>query len=242
MSMSIFVLSACSGDKALDAVVDCGDIDDGDRALLVSKHPDASMEAGSLYTGAEHEQVKAAVERFDELATVDWRIISAGFGVVRPDTVLPSYECTFQDGESVRRRVETRRGDSSAMSKADRIQMLAGYLGIPTAIEDWFAESPDILFVVLGRDYLLAADDGLSSIPDETAAFAFAAEGTRDLIGECEWIPSTDTEREALQTTWTKVKGSQLRNVSANVSQADDLMSLSGRGYRELSLQPKSTE
>jgi hypothetical protein len=128
------------------------------------------------------------------------------------------------------------------MSKADRIQMLAGYLGIPTAIEDWLAESPDILFVVLGRDYLLAADDGLSSISDETAAFAFAAEGTRDLIGECEWIPSTDTEREALQTTWTKVKGSQLRNVSANVSQADDLMSLSGRGYRELSLQPKSTE
>lgn len=242
MSTSIFVLSACSGDKALDAVVDCGDIDDGDRASLVSNHPDASMEAGSLYTGAEHEHVKAAVERFDELATVDWRIISAGFGVVRPDTVLPSYECTFRDGESVRRRVKTRGDDPSAMSKADRIQMIAGDIGIPTEIEDWLAESPDILFLVLGRDYLIAADDALSSIPDGTAAFAFAAEGTRDLIGDCEWIPSTDTEREALRTTWTKVKGSQLRNVSENVSQVDDLRALSGRGYRELSLQPKSTE
>jgi hypothetical protein len=128
------------------------------------------------------------------------------------------------------------------MSKVDRIRMIAKDIGIPTAIEDWLTESPDILFVVLGRDYLLAADDALSSIPDETAAFAFAAKGTRDMIRDCEWIPSTDTEREALQTTWTKVKGSQLRNVSENVVQADDLMTLSGREYRELSLQSKSTE
>jgi len=74
MSTSIFVLSACSGDKAIDPVIDCSDIDAGTREELVNQFPNASMEAGPLYTGYEHEHVKAAVDRFGELGNVEWRI------------------------------------------------------------------------------------------------------------------------------------------------------------------------
>jgi hypothetical protein len=236
MSMSVFVLSACSGDKAVDAVVDCEDIDDGNRASLVTEHPDASMEAGSLYTGAEHKHVKAAVERFDGLATVEWRIMSAGFGVVQPDTVLPSYECTFRDGQSVHRRIENYGHDPASLTNVERIKVLARDLDIPTAIEQWLDRCPDILFVILGCDYLLAADSALSKIPDETEAFAFAPNGTREQIGGCQWVPSTETERSTLQTTWTRVKGVQLRNVAEAVSSVSELSTLSSEAVRELSL------
>lgn len=236
MSTSIFVLSACSGDKAIDAVVDCEDIDTGNRAELVNRFSEESMEARALYTGDEHEHIKTAVERFGELGAVEWRIISAGFGVVQPDTVLPSYECTFGDDGSVRQRVENQGRDPGSLTKAERIQVVARELGIPTAIEEWFDREPDILFVVLGRDYLIAADSTLSGIPDETVAFAFAANGTRELIRECRWVPSTDTERAELQTTWTRVKGVQLQNVAETVSSVNELSTLSSEAVRELSL------
>ena len=80
--------------------------------------------------------------------------------------------------------------------------------------------------MVLGEDYLNAAGSSLSSIPEDCTAFAFAAEGTRDLIGNCQWVPSTETERDALSTTWTQVKGYQLKNVADNVVLADDLLNL----------------
>lgn len=236
MSTSIYVLSACSGDKAIDAVIDCEEIDARDRVELVNQFSEVSMEAQSLYTGDEHEHVKTAVERFGELGTVEWRIISAGFGVIQPDTVLPSYECTFRDADSVRQRVKTHGHDPASLTKAERTQVVARELGIPTAIEEWLDRSPDILFVVLGQDYLIAADSALSEIPDETAAFAFAANGTREQIGRCRWIPSTDTERAALQTTWTRVKGVQLRNVAETVSSVCELSTLSSEAVRELSL------
>ena len=236
MSTSIFVLSACSGDKAIDAVVDCEDIDTGNRAELVNRFSEESMEARALYTGDEHEHVKAAVERFGEFGDVGWRIISAGFGLVRPDTVLPSYECTFRNSESVRHRVENHGRDPTSLTKTEQIRVVSNMLRIPTAVKKWFGRSPDVLFVVLGGDYLIAANSALSEIPDKTAAFAFAAEGTRERIGECRWVPSTDTERAALETTWTRVKGIQLRNVAGAISSAAELSTLSSDGVRELSL------
>lgn len=242
MSTSIFVLSACSGAKAVDAVVDCQDIDEAERAALTDEHPSASMEAKSLYTGAEHQHIKAAIERLEEVATVDWRIISAGFGVVSPETVLPSYECTFKNDTAVRERVERRGMDPSTLTKAERIQTVATYLGIPTAIQDWLNNKPDILLIALGNDYLLATSSALSAIPKSTTALGFAPKGSRDLIGECLWIPSTETEREAHHTMWTKVKGCQLRSMANSISSADDLLEITAEEIRKLSLPAEGEE
>ena len=241
MSTSIFVLSACSGDKAIDAVVDCEDIDMGNRAELVNRFSEESMEARALYTGDEHEHIKTAIERFGEFGDVDWRIISAGFGLVRPDTVLPSYECTFRNSESVRHQVENHGRDPTSLTKIEQIRVVSNMLRIPTAIKEWLDRNPDVLFVVLGGDYLIAANSALSEIPDETAAFSFAANGTRERIGDCRWVPSTDTERATLRTTWTRVKGMQLRNVAENVSSISELSSLSSEAVRELSTESDGT-
>lgn len=175
MSVSMLVLSACSGDKEVDNPdLDCDDIDHASRTELVRENPDASMPAQSLYTGDEHEYVKEAVEQFGEIADVDWRIISAGFGLVRPETELPAYECTFNDDDAVRRRVARLGYNPSDLTKAGRIQVVAGELHIPEDIKQCLTDRPDLMVVVLGEEYLLSTGSALSSIPDETTAFAFA--------------------------------------------------------------------
>jgi hypothetical protein len=233
--MSVFVLSACSGDKEVDdPEITCEDIDSASRSALVNEHPETSMPAAKLYTGDEHEYVKTAVGRFSEMADVDWRIISAGFGLVRPETELPAYECTFNNDDAVRRRVERFGYDPGDLTKAGRIQAVADELGIPRSIEKCLTESPDVTFVVLGEKYLLSAGSAFSSIPDTTTAFAFAPKGTRDLIGECQWVPSTETEREALGTTGMELKGRQLRNVATNITTPTELQT--PENVRELSL------
>lgn len=237
MAPSILILSACSGEKAFDEVVTCADIDGSSKEELVNGHPDRSLPARSLYTGDEHGHVTEAVDRFEAIADVDWRIISAGFGLVRPDTELPAYECTFRNTDSVRRRVERMGYDPDSLTQQEQVQRVARELGIPDEIEEALKDGIDVAFVVLGEDYLNAAGSSLSSIPEDCRAFAFAAEGNRDLIGECQWVPSTETERDALGTTWTQVKGYQLKNVADNVASADDLLNLeNAASVREKSL------
>ena len=238
MSVKVFVLSACSGGKAITPpVVGCGEIDSSSRADLLETYPDETLPAEELYIGNEHSHVKAAVDRLAEIAEVDWRIISAGFGIVRPDTDLPAYECTFSDDDSVRERAERMGYNPETLTRAEQRQVVGKELGISTGVERLLANEYDIMFVVLGEDYLHATGSSLSTVPDETTAFAFAAKGTRDLIGDCRWVPSTDRERAAHGTTWMQVKGRQLRTVADNVETAEDLASLEDPAtVRELSL------
>ena len=242
MTMSVFVLSACSGSKAVEPVVDCEDIDDSSRRELLGEYADATMPAESLYTGREHQYVKEAVNQLEEIATVEWRIISAGFGVVRPDTELPSYECTFSDVDSVRDRAERMGHGPDELTKAERIRVVADGLGIPADVEHYLAERFDLVFIALGENYLFATGSALELIPEETTAFAFAAEGTRELVGECQWVPSTGRERAALSTTWIAVKGHQLRCLATQLTTTQALSDLqTGETVRDVSIQCSGT-
>ena len=237
MPTKVLIISACSGTKAFDPVVDCEEIDSSSRRELVDAHPEKTLPARSLYTGDEHSHVEAAVDQFDEIADVDWRIVSAGFGLVQPDTVLPAYECTFRNPDSVRQRVSRMGYDPDTLTQREQIRRASNELGIPDDIWEALNSGIDVAFIVLGEDYLTAAESSLSAVPGETTAFAFAAKGSRDLIGDCEWVPSTETERDALGTTWTRVKGVQLRNVVRNVANQSQLRSLHEPStVREMSL------
>lgn len=226
MATDVLIISACSGKKAFDAVVDCAGIDASSREESVDKHLDVSLPARSLYTGDEHSHVEAAVENFAEVADVDWRIVSAGFGLVRSDTVLPAYECTFRDADSVRQRTQRMGYDPDILTQREQIRCVSRELGIPREIRGALNNGVDVAFVVLGEDYLVAADSSLSSLPRDATVFAFAAEGNRELIGDCQWVPSTEAERDALVTTWTQVKGLQLRHVAKTATTSSDIRSL----------------
>lgn len=126
MSADILVLSACTGDKAINPpVVGYADIDESSQTCLLEAHPNASPPAKSLYTGNEHNDVEAVVNQLMKIAEVDWRIISAGFGLVSPNTRLPSYECTFNDDKSVRERVKRIGRNPESLTKAEQRQVVA---------------------------------------------------------------------------------------------------------------------
>jgi len=104
--MDVLVISPCSGTKRFDAVISHEEIDSRERTELLREYPDSVASAAEIYTGREHGHIQSAVDRLSEVANVDWRIISAGFGVLSSSTEIPSYECTFNEIEQVRERAE----------------------------------------------------------------------------------------------------------------------------------------
>ncbi|MGZ0746521.1 hypothetical protein [Haloparvum sp. AD34] len=102
MELNVIVVSPCSGSKRYDAVADCRRIDEKSREALNEEFPESVASAVEMYMGREHRHIQSAVERLWEVASVDWRIISAEFGVLSSSTEVPSYECTFNEIEQVR--------------------------------------------------------------------------------------------------------------------------------------------
>ncbi|ELY80052.1 hypothetical protein [Natrinema gari] len=188
--MDILVLSPCSKDKRYDPVLDCEDVDECPREELANEHGEYTTTASNMYTGREHKHVEEAVTHLREVADVDWYIISAGFGLLRDRTEIPSYECGFSDIESVRTRAKRTGYDIDDLTNDETIQAVGREKGIPQAFSDVLSREYDLLFVVLSEPYLLSVADALTEIPEQTTAFAFASNGSRQYVGDCTWIPA----------------------------------------------------
>ncbi len=107
---------------------------------------------------------------------------------------------------------------------------------IPSDLKRYLSKGYDIVFVVLGKSYLIAAEEALSSIPMGTKALAFAAKGNRHLIGGCEWIPSTEEERSHFGTVWMELRGRQFRELAGNLEPDIDLSVQGAEKLHALSL------
>lgn len=130
--MDILVISACSGTKRHDAVLNCEDADSTSREDLIEEFPDVTEPAKKLYEGNEHKHVSSAVESLREFVTVDWVIISAGFGVISTETPVPSCECTFSDDESNEARARWVGYDSEKLIKKETLQAVANEKSTPS--------------------------------------------------------------------------------------------------------------
>jgi hypothetical protein len=219
--MDVLVLSPCSKDKRYDPVLDCEDVDERPREELANEHGEYTTTASKMYTGREHKHVKEAVTHLREVADVDWYIISAGFGLLRDRTEIPSYECGFSDIESVRTRAKRTGYDIDDLTNDETIQAVGHEKGIPQAFSDVLSREYDLLFVVLSEPYLLSVADALTEIPEQTTAFAFASNGSRQYVGDCTWIPATETERQALETTWMALRGKQFRELASSADRRE---------------------
>jgi hypothetical protein len=216
--MDILVLSPCSKDKRYDPVLDCEDVDKRPRGELVHEYAEHATIASEMYIGNEHQYVKTAVGHLRKIADVDWYIISAGFGLLRDETEIPSYECGFRDIESVRMRAEKAGFDIDDLTNDETIQTVGREKGIPQEFSKVLTQEYDLLFVVLSEPYLLSVTDALTQIPEQTTAFAFASNGSKQFVGDCIWIPATETERQALETTWMALRGKQFSTLAANIA------------------------
>lgn len=219
--MDILVLSPCSKDKRYDPVLDCEDVDEHSREELVQEHREYTTTAADMYTGREHQHVKTAVNHLREIADVDWYIISAGFGLLRDETEIPSYECGFSDIDSVRTRATRAGYDIDTLTNNETIQAVGREKGIPQEFSTVLGRDYDLLFVVLSEPYLLSVADALTEIPEQTTAFAFASNGSRQYVGDCTWIPATEAERQALETTWMALRGKQFHKLASSADRRE---------------------
>jgi SepF-like predicted cell division protein (DUF552 family) len=237
MEPDVLVVSPCSGSKRYDAVADCRRVDERSREVLNEEFPESVASAAEMYTGREHGHIQSAVERLSEVANVDWRIISAGFGVVSSSTEIPSYECTFSEIEQVRERAERFGLDVEEMTNNELIVAVSREKSIPQDLRQIFAKDYDLVFVALGTKYLIATQEALTSLPQGTAAFAFASKGSKEFIGDCYWIPATETERSHLDATWLELRGKELLTLAKNIGdqQLLERLQASPEKARELS-------
>jgi len=96
-----------------------------------------------LYTGNQNRELVKGVDLLRQIPMVHVKfyIISAGFGLVEENDILPPYDCTF-----------------SGMKK-NEIRERAGLLGISSEFEKLLTSRFDLIYLALGADYFLTLDE-----------------------------------------------------------------------------------
>ncbi|MHA1416596.1 MAG: DUF6884 domain-containing protein [Candidatus Heimdallarchaeaceae archaeon] len=141
---SILVINSCGKKKSVqhDDQPTCKDLETKDqRESAKEKFSSLLREAGELYIGGQALAIKKAVKILSSKAEVDYYIISAGFGLVNENELLPPYECTF-----------------SGLSKK-AIKERAEKLAIPESVRKLSKKTYDLVYLSLGEDYLVTLGD-----------------------------------------------------------------------------------
>jgi hypothetical protein len=119
------------------------------------------LPAEQLYTGQQHKRLMRGVRAMREAhgpSSVDLRIVSAGFGLLRADEAIPTYDTTF-----------------SGMG-THQLHAHANRLGIPADLRQALREPYDLAIILLGEQYLKAAQlDAQTKLGGPTIALVGAS-------------------------------------------------------------------
>lgn len=128
--------------------------------------------------------------------------------------------------------------DVDTMTNNELVAAVGREKNIPQDLRQILAKGYDLVFVALGTKYLIAVQDALTLIPEETTAFAFASKGSKEFIGDCYWIPATEAERSDFDTTWLELRGRELLTLTKNLESAErvERMKTNPEEARELSI------
>jgi hypothetical protein len=112
-------------------------------ATKVAGRGDPPVPAEDLYAGQQHRRLMRGISAYRDAAQpsgpLELKILSAGHGVIAGDTQLRSYDATF-----------------TGMPRA-RLCRRASRLGMPKAIASLLAQPRRLAVLLLGSDYLYAA-------------------------------------------------------------------------------------
>jgi len=110
--------------------------------------------ARDLYRGSLNISINSAVTQLRDFFDVSFYIISAGFGIVEENELVPPYNCSF-----------------SQMNNEDLIER-ARLLRIPDDFQEIIEkEKPDLMYLALGKTYLTALGEWDKALPCATIAF-----------------------------------------------------------------------
>lgn len=239
--MDVLVVSGGSSRQQFDErPVTCREIDDTPREDLVETYPDRVAPAADLYTGREHERVKGAVRELRRSADVDWRILSPGYGLVGADTDLVAYDCSFSDIDVLRSRAEGLGLEPEELTRQETRRAVGRELGIHEQSRLALSDGFDLALIALPTDHVSVVAPGLDPVPAGTTAIAIVAESAANSIGDCDWLPATDTERTILGSNWIDLRGHLLATLAESIDGTADLQAVCERPglayYRSLGM------
>ncbi|WP_435344857.1 DUF6884 domain-containing protein [Haloarchaeobius sp. HRN-SO-5] len=167
--LDVLVIDQCSGSKDVpgDAYVfDADETLQFSRDELLARANVHGVAAKDLYTGRQQGFVKEAVRRLEEQGhDVQRYFVSAGFGLVSADDLLPPYEVTF-----------------SSMNVGE-IRERSRALHIQEDVERVLAEADyDVVFFTLGSDYYTSID--IDEMVQEVRADRIGVVFNRELVDE----------------------------------------------------------
>lgn len=144
----IRVITSCTGEKKAtpERQLTLNDFRQGSKhvAMREAELNGSLIPAMHLYSGLQHQRLLRGVQFVEANSAagivIDTWIVSAGYGLIPADRKIAPYEATF-----------------IGMSSADR-RKWAEQLQLPTAVRQVLAEPADLIFVLLGDDYLDACE------------------------------------------------------------------------------------
>jgi len=202
--MRILIVDQCSNSKDIPEEItplDESIIDSHSLGDLRSKDDVLSKQARKLYAGRQQQYISAATDRLrDGGDSVDRVFISAGFGVIDEDELLPAYNVTFADrsGEEIRSR--------------------ARELRIQSDLEAKLTTDPprDLIVFALGNDYYqtLDLDATMATIPEETIVLVFNRADAAKRYPNVVSVPARTEQAKEQGTITVALKGRYLQHLA----------------------------
>jgi len=153
--LRILVVGSCGKRKINQSTIsptceDLASIDD--IKTWLEKSSSSTTKVRDLYTGNQNRELVKGVDLLRQIEKTEVKlfIISAGFGLVEENDMLPTYDCSF-----------------SSMKKSE-IQERAEWLGIPSNFKKLITSGYDLVYLALGKKYFLTLGDGWMSTSSTT--------------------------------------------------------------------------
>jgi len=201
--MRVLILTSCTGQKAVASSAGLRTADFDDPARLAAREAELGAllrPAGAMYTGQQHLRAMRGVEAMRTVlgaGAVNVAIISAGYGVVDETRSIAPYNVTF-----------------SGMS-TNAIRTRGARLGVPAATRA-LLPGHDVVFLLLGSDYLTALDPPLTASGGQRLVY-LAKPGESRVTPDSVVVPAGKAEAGRYGAGLVALKGRMLELIGAAV-------------------------
>lgn len=200
----ILVISSCTGEKSAKPANQLTLEDFRDPRHLARREAELSAfsrPAAELYTGAQHLRAVEGIRLLRQVCPADFWILSAGYGLIPEDRPIVPYEVTFN----------TLKG-AELLDWARHLNIRSGFARM--------VKGYDLIFVLLGENYLRALELPVPTRPDQTFVF-LTSTSTAKLIkvgqAKVHTLPLSNPEARRYRYGLVGLKGFLLKKFAEQV-------------------------
>ena len=209
MSLKLLIIDQCSNSKRESELPDSVD-PSLSREELVEHDDVPAYKAHDLYEGRQQRYISSAIDRLRENGDKVERVfISAGYGVVGEDDLLPPYDATFSGLP-----------ESEILKRSSELGIQEDLLDTATPDETY-----DVIFFALGKEYYQSIDmtTVIAEIPDSTKVVIFNGVVSKDKSQNLVSIPARNEEAKEQGTIVVALKGRYLQNFAEHRSKGAEV-------------------